>query len=326
MNNQKVLVTGGTGLLGSYLLRLLALRGYHNVSATFSSHASVIPEDLRHSVKWMQLNLPDREEADQVVREHEWVIHAAGLISYQKKDKYKLLRVNQEGTEQLVNAALDHGIKHFVYIGSIGALGKEKNHVVLDEQSPWIENEFSTSYGLSKYLGELECWRGAAEGLHVSVILPSVILGAGNWQRSSLQLVDRIINKAAYYPGGSTGFVDVRDVCRFILLLLEKNETGERWILNGQNMSYGDIYRQLADQLGVRRKYTKSPKWLARLILGASSIRKGSPDIPELFSQVYGSFRYDSSKSIRKGMHYEGIDKSLRDIGVAYRENSLLDF
>jgi nucleoside-diphosphate-sugar epimerase len=162
----------------------------------------------------------------------------------------------------------------------LAALGKEKNHVKLDESNVWLQNQFSTSYGLSKYLGELEVWRGAAEGLNVSVILPSVILGIGDWHRSSLQMVDRIANHSPWYPGGQTGFVDARDVANFTGLILEKGMIGDRWILNGANLSYKEIFGKIAGQLGLKKKFRLSPKWFSRMILFTSNIKSGTNICP----------------------------------------------
>lgn len=321
---ERILVTGGSGLLGSHMLRWLLAHGYKNITATYQGNESVIPLDLKDNIDWKKLRLPDLTEVENVMRDKDWVLHAAALVSYHKEDKFKLLDINQKGTEQIVNAALAHNISHLIYVGSIGALGKEKNHVMLDEKSGWLQNEFSTSYGLSKYLGELEVWRGAAEGLNVSVVLPSVILGTGDWTRSSLQLVERVANKAPLYPGGQTGFVDVRDVVEFIGLLLEKKHTGERWLLNAANISYKDLYHQIATGLGLQRKYSPAPQWAARTRLFISNVLSGRFSSPELINQVYGTFSYDSSKSQGlEGFRYRPMEETIREVTGEFRKRGV---
>lgn len=317
--NQKILITGGSGLLGSYLVRWFKLKGYSNITATYQSSTDAIPPDIREGVQWEKLMLPDKVAALDIMKGRDWVIHAAGHVSYRTKDKYKLLDVNQTGTEYIVNACLAAEVRHLIYIGSIGALGRETDHVTLQESTPWQQNEYSTTYGLSKYLGELEVWRGAAEGLNVSVILPSVILGTGNWSKSSLQIIEQIEKKSPWYPGGQTGYVDVRDIALFTSILLEKNIVGQRWILNGANMPYRVLYQKVALQLGLKRNYRLAPKWMAKLILQGSNMLKGGTIGFELLNQVYGTFIYDNAKSLTlDGFSYRNIDVTIREVTENY--------
>ncbi len=318
--NQKILVTGGSGLLGSYLIRWFKQKGYANITATYQSSSNAIPQDIREGVNWQKLKLPDKAASFEIIEGHDWVIHSAGLVSYHKKDKFRLLEINQTGTEHIVNACQVHNISHLVYVGSIGALGKESDHVTLNESSTWLQTMYSTAYGLSKYLGELEAWRGAGEGLNVSVILPSVILGTGDWQKSSLQLVDRIANKSPLYPSGQTGYVDVRDIVDFIGILLEKSLSGDRWILNGANMTYKELYQKIAFHLNLNRKFRLAPKWLAQSILMSGNLIRRKSIGMDMINQVYGTFTYDSSKSLTvDGFRYRDMEDTIREVADIFR-------
>ena len=317
--NQRILITGGSGLLGSYLVRWFKQKGYTHITSTYHHSIDSVPHDILEGVNWERLILPDKEATLDIVAGHDWVIHAAGYISYQASEKYNLIDVNQIGTEYIVNACIAHHVQHFIYVGSIGALGKENNHVTLNESSPWLQNEFSNNYGLSKYLGELEAWRGAAEGLNVSVVLPSVILGAGNWHKSSLQIMEQIAKKSPWYPGGQTGYVDVRDISTFIGMLLEKSMIGERWIMCATNMPYSELYQKTATHLGLNRKYREAPKWLAKLILQGRNLFKKGTIGTELLNHVYGTFTYDASKSMAiEGFSYRNVDESLKEMAENY--------
>jgi len=320
----KILVTGGTGLLGSYLLRHFRQLGYHDLTATFQGNTQLIPIDLKEGIEWKPLKLPDILDTSDIIKGKDWVIHAAGLISYHSGDKDKLLAVNQHGTKHIVNACLEHDVKHLVYISSIGALGKEKNFSTVNETAPWLDNEFSATYGLSKYLGELEAWRGSTEGLNVSTILPSVILGTGDWHRSSLQLIDRVATKPGWYPRGQTGYVDVRDICNFIQLLLEKNKTGERWILNAENIPYQKIYPMIGEALGLKKQFRPAPKLLAKMVLISSGILKGKPLGLEVLKSAYGTFFYDHGKSLQlEGFTYRRVMDSIQEVVEIYRSGQL---
>jgi nucleoside-diphosphate-sugar epimerase len=321
--NPAILITGGSGLLGSYIIRYLVQKGYSNITATYTSSAAAIPEDMKDAATWLPLSLPDQVACNEIIKDKTWVIHAAGFVSYNPADKYRLLDINQTGTAQIVNACLHQGVSHFMYVSSIGALGRETNHVTLNEESVWLENEWSTSYGLSKYLGELEAWRGAAEGLPVSVILPSVILGSGDWDRSSLKMIKRVVNSAGYYPTGQTGFVDVRDVAIFVHLLLSGGMTGERWLLNGSTMSYGDMYKSIGRHLGLKKSFRPAPKWVARAMLWGGLLAKGKNLGTEILNPAYGTFSFDASKSLSiEGFQYRTLEDSLKDVAAAYHADS----
>lgn len=318
--NQRILVTGGTGLLGAYLLRWLKQKGYSQITATYQNLNANIPEDLREGITWKRLALPDVIDAFEIVAGQDWVIHSAGYIAYDSKEKNKALEINREGTKQIVDACLDHQVKHLIYIGSIGALGKEKNFVTLNESTPWIQNEYTTNYGLSKYLAELEAWRGKSEGLNVSAVLPSVILGTGDWQRSSLQIFDRVVHKPGWYPTGQTGYVDVRDLAQFIVMLLEKNLHGERWLLSAENMPYGDLFRKIALELDLQKSFRPAPKWLAKILLHSANLFSKKQIGNEILNHTYGTFYYDSAKSLTvDGFSYRPISETLRDILEIYR-------
>jgi nucleoside-diphosphate-sugar epimerase len=234
-----------------------------------------------------------------------------------------LLEIHKTGTEHLVNACLHHRVSHFVYISSISTLGRESEQATLNENSAWVENEFSTGYGLSKYLGELESWRAAAEGLNVTAILPSVILGTGDWHRSSLQMFSRIASGPGYFPSGQTGFVDVRDVVSFIQLVLEKSNSGERWLINGANISYGNIYRLVADQMGLKKSFSPAPKWLANILLRSGNLLKSNSLGTEILRHTYGTYSYDNAKSLSvEGFQYRPIEVILQEIAAAYRNGA----
>lgn len=323
--SRSILVTGGSGVLGSFVIRQLLESGYTHITGTYQGNEKTIPEDLAEKITWKPLLLPDQMNVFETVAGHQWVVHCAGLVSYSKSDLSRLLEINQSGTAQIVDACLAHQVEHLIYISSIAALGREKDGMTLDENSWWTEGPFNTSYGLSKYLGELEVWRGAGEGLPVSVILPSVILGTGDWHRSSLQLIERIVSKPGIYPTGRTGFVDVLDVSYFITLLLEKQNTGERWLLSGSNQSYGEIFEKIGSRLVPGKKFRPAPRWAAKLYLIVSKIIGRSHLGLEVLKHSYGHFSFDNAKSISlAGYTYRPLEETIERICVERLEEGHL--
>lgn len=321
--NERILVTGGSGMLGAYILRKLLASGYTHITSTYYQHKDHIPVDLRDRIDWQPLAMPDIAATHDLVHGHDWVIHNAGLISYRKGDKEKLLDINQTGTQQIVNACLASSVSHLVYIGSIASLGKEKNGVTLDEKSPWLDNAFSTNYGLSKYLGELEVWRGNGEGLPVSVVLPSLIMGAGHEDSTGIHLVDQMITKPGYYPGGQTGFIAAADIAAFVVLLLQQHRTGERWLLSHVNLTFAELYKRISEKLKLKKKFRPAPKLLSGIYLHAASLLGKGHLGPELLNQSYSTFSYNGSKSLSvEGFAYTDIDEAIEEMVDAYQHYS----
>jgi nucleoside-diphosphate-sugar epimerase len=315
--NPEILVTGGSGILGTYVIRHLLERGYDRITATYRSGLDDVLPSLRGAVNWVPLDLPDKQAALEVMAGKQWVVHAAGLVSYLRRDKHRLLAINRQGTADLVDAALAHDVRHFVYVGSIAALGKDPDQPLLNEGTDWLENRLSTPYGRSKYLGELEAWRGAAEGMPVSVVLPAMILGTGRPDRSSMQLLEQVSRDAGWSPGGSSGFVDVRDVADFIIRLLLQERSGERWVLSAGQMRFDDLFTRLSRLMGKDATFRVAPEWLVSLVYSRLKGVGGAGISPQMVRQLYSHFRYDAAKSLGlDGFTYRPLESTLADLAL----------
>ena len=109
------------------------------------------------------------------------VYHCAAIVSFDPKDKDHLLKINIEGTANVVNACIDAGVKKLVHVSSVAALGRIRKGETVTEKMNWTEETSNSIYGKSKYLGELEVWRGIGEGLQAVIVNPTVIFGGDNW-------------------------------------------------------------------------------------------------------------------------------------------------
>jgi nucleoside-diphosphate-sugar epimerase len=315
--NPEILVTGGSGILGAYVIRHLRALGYDRITGTYRSRLDDVPPSLRDAVTWVPLELPDKQAALEVMAGKQWVVHAAGLVSYLRRDRYRLLAINRQGTADLVDAALAHNIRHFVYVGSIAALGKDPDQRLLNEGTDWMENALSTPYGRSKYLGELEAWRGAAEGMPVSVVLPAIILGTGRPDRSSMKLLEQVIRNSGWAPGGESGFVDVRDVADFIGRLLKQEKSGERWVLSAGQMRCDDLFTRLSRLMGKEATFRIAPQWLVALVYSGLKGLGGAAISPQMVRQLYSHFSYDTAKSLGlDGFTYRPLESTLADLAA----------
>lgn len=248
-----VFLTGGTGLLGQYLIPRLLEAGF-KVRA-LCRDTSKIPIEWAQSVEWVKGDLYDVPALGDYMEGCTYIVHGAGKVSYHASDKKELYKANVVGTENMVNVALDFPIRKFLFISSIASLGRNKDQRVINEQAQWQETDLNSYYAKTKYLAELEVWRGVAEGLPAVVVNPSVVLGAGDWEQSSTQIFKYVWQQKRYYPQGQMSYVDVRDVAEIVTRLLPTDILAERFILNAGEVKYFDLFTQMAQKFNKRAPY-----------------------------------------------------------------------
>jgi dihydroflavonol-4-reductase len=210
-------------------------------------------------------DLSDIQLLDKYLEGTDTVIHCAAMISFSPSQKEIMFRSNVEGTANIVNSALKNNIKRFCYISSIAALGRKKNSSDIDETSVWEESSNNTFYAKTKYLAELEVWRGIEEGLNAFILNPSIVLGPGNWETGSSRLFKYIYDEKPFYPKGEMNFIDVRDVSDIVFTLLNTHVKGERFIVNAGKMPYKHIFFLIADRLKKRRPVYQANRFLSEI-------------------------------------------------------------
>ncbi|MEO5908842.1 MAG: NAD-dependent epimerase/dehydratase family protein, partial [Ginsengibacter sp.] len=158
---KKVLVTGGSGLVGNELIKQLLNAG-ENVKAIYHS----TPLSISHpNLEILQCDILDVVCLNEIMKNVSHVYHSAALVSYDPKDKHKLLKINIEGVANVVNACIDSGVNKLVHVSSVAALGRTGEGERITEKMNWTEETNNSIYGKSKYFGEMEVWRGIGEGL-----------------------------------------------------------------------------------------------------------------------------------------------------------------
>ena len=248
-----ILVTGGTGLIGSSLLFYLTQNKEHKVRAIYRNadtlqrvkqlfnSLSNNGEAQFAAIDWVVADLNDIPALEKAFRDVTFVFHCAGLISFKPNDFDKLIEVNVQGTANIVNLCIDFGVKKLCYVSSVATLSATPNKLITEE-SDWNNEENNTDYAISKHGGEMEVWRGSQEGLKVVVVNPSVVLGSGFYDSGSGLLFKKIAEGLSYYPSGGTGFVAVTDVVRAMILLQFSEIENRRFILNTANLSYLSLF------------------------------------------------------------------------------------
>lgn len=325
MTKPSVFITGATGLLGSHLVRLLLLKGYTRITAIRRGQSSMalLGADAAR-IHWIEGDVLDIEALESGMRDAEWVFHCAGYISFDPRHVSTLHSVNKEGTENVVNAALRCGVKHLLHMSSVSVLSRLQRHDTIDESRAWQRTRYTSQYGLSKHLAEMEVQRGIAEGLKASIVIPSIILGAGVWQEGSATVFHRVGQGMPVYPGGNNGFVDVRDVCALALAIMEQ-DLQCRVIANGHMITYKKLFSEIARRIDAAPPRILfgplAAEVLWRLFVPVRWITGRQPVINKhtvRMSQCTVEYRNSASLAI-EGFRYTPLGKTLDDIATQYR-------
>ncbi|HLP96067.1 MAG TPA: SDR family NAD(P)-dependent oxidoreductase [Saprospiraceae bacterium] len=321
-----VLVTGATGFVGSYLLRLLLKKGWKVRALRRKNSQMALVADIADRVEWREADVTDMGALEDAFEGVTHVCHCAALVSFHPKDADKMMKINVEGTANIVNLCLDFGVKRLVHVSSIAALGRTPKRKHLDETSKWVESPHNSRYAISKFRAEMEVQRGVAEGLSAAMVNPSVVVGSKDWEEGMSGFFKKIDQGLKFCPSGGSGFVDVRDVVRFMVHLLESEYNGERYILNVDNLSHRDFFRMIADELGVKPPpVTVGPflaevawrvEWLKEKILGATPMVTRESARASVTHYTYGN---EKSLSVF-GFTYTPFPKTVHEVAQQYLE------
>jgi nucleoside-diphosphate-sugar epimerase len=267
-----VLVTGGTGFLGSYIIQNLIERG-HAVRAIRRSAKLPfwIPKNIFDTVEWVEGDVLDVVSLNDAMQDVDAVIHSAAIVSFVKGDRKKMYSINVDGTANVVNVALDNKVKRFVHVSSIAAIGRTAEQDIINEEKKWEENKNNTHYAISKHHAEMNVWRGFAEGLEGIIINPSTILGYGDWHSSSCTIFKNVYKGFDWFTKGVNGFVGVEDTAEAAVQLLFSDITEKRFIVNAENLVFQNLFNEIADGF-----HKKKPSKEATLFLGEVAWRMES--------------------------------------------------
>lgn len=311
-----IFVTGGTGLVGAHLLYELVLAGnkvkalkrktsdLQQVVKTFSRY-SAIPEQLFEQIEWVDGDMLDYFSLEKILEGVSEIYHCAAIVAFDPRERHRMINNNVEGTANLVNAALENEVRKICHVSSIAALGRLENGQMATEETNWVPSKRISGYSESKFFSEAEIWRGIQEGLDAVIVNPSIIFGPANWKTGSAKMFKTIWNGLKFYTKGVTGFVDVKDVVRAMILLMKeenfKNTKNQRYLLNSENLSYQEVFGQIADALEKPRPKYFATNFLLLLVGRAAAIGSAITRKPTLISRDSVSnsntiFRFDGSK------------------------------
>lgn len=172
-------------------------------------------------------------------------------------DYQKMRRVNIEGTTNIVNLCISHRVKKLCYVSSVAAIENRAEGEVTSESDHWTNTGGKSGYAITKYGAEMEVWRASQEEIPVVIVNPGVILGSGPWHKGSGTLFRRVDEGLPFYTTGVTGFVDVQDVVRIMISLMEGSIQNERFVVVSENLTYRDVLYKIAESLKKENRASK---------------------------------------------------------------------
>ncbi len=275
-----ILVTGGTGLVGAHLIFDLVRSGRkvralkrENSKMDIIQRVFLKETSLLETIEWVEGDVTDLYSILEALEGVTEVYHTAAIISFYPGDFPEMMRVNAQGTANMINLSLEKGIKKFCHVSSVAALGRVEDGKIISEEAVWKTSKSNSNYAISKYSAEREVWRGVEEGLSVVIVNPSIILGPGDWNTGSSKLFKQVLNGLRFYTEGITGFVDVRDVSACCISLMEREVFGKRFILNADNIAYRELLGFMATGFQKRAPGFLAKVWMAELVWRLEAIR-----------------------------------------------------
>ena len=336
-----ILITGGTGLLGSHLLyellrepgkgkrrqeKVVALKrpssDLEEVRRVFRSYSDEA-DALFARIEWIDANLMNLVEVEQALAGMDQVYHCAAMVSFQPQDRQQMIEFNTQITANMVSACLSQGVNKLLHVSSTSAIGRPPEGTPANESMIWARSKTSTGYAESKFRSEMEVWRGIEEGLQAVIVNPSIILGAGFWERGSSSMFSRIAGGLKYAAPGVTGYVGVQDVVLAMTRLMNSGISGERYILSEGDYSYRQIFEMIVRSLGLQKELKRvTPPLMRNLVrldaLGGVLTGKRRITLEHMraaFSEVHFS-----NEKIREalGISFTPLDQVIEQVARSY--------
>lgn len=325
-----ILVTGGTGLLGSHLLLDLIksgekVRAIKRPSSNIKlvrkifSYYTDNPDELMNRIEWVNADLMDFGAIEEALSRINEIYHCGAVVSFYPKDHKEMLKVNIEGTTNLVNQAIHSKIEKFCYVSSVATLGRADNNGLTDENTYWKSSRKNSVYAISKYGAEREVWRAMEEGLNAVIVNPSLILGPGFWEDNS-GLFRLVWQGLKYFTKGVNGYVDVRDVSRTMIRLMSNHIFRERFIISAENLSYEQLFSLMAKHLGKNAPSVNVPPLMTKVAWRVEWVRSfltgSKPEVTREMAITTAQVYTYTNEKIKKTLNFEfiPIEESIKNV------------
>ncbi|MBZ9728132.1 NAD-dependent epimerase/dehydratase family protein [Salegentibacter sp. JZCK2] len=270
-----ILVTGGTGLVGSHLLLNLLkagkkVRALHRKNSDLAAVEHVFnyytsteeAATLFQQIEWFEADITNVPQLNKAFENIKYVYHCAALVSFNPADDKKLRKINIEGTANIVNLCIAFKVEKLCYVSSVAALGKSLENKEITERAIWNPEEDHSDYAISKYGAEIEAWRGTQEGVPTVIVKPGVIIGPGFWEEGTGQIFSKVDKGISYHFPKISGFVGVHDVVSVMQKLMQTEIKNEAYILVSENLSFKSVFERIATELEKPKPKKALKKWM----------------------------------------------------------------
>lgn len=326
-----LLVTGANGLLGSRLVFDLVSKGKKvRALKRKTSDLSILHHyfkdqmDLFQTIEWADGDVLDIFSLEDALKDVEQVYHCAAKVSFSPEGYDSMTQTNVKGTANLVNLCLDASVRKLCHVSSVAAIGRALDGEQITEETVWKTSSLNSNYAISKYGAEQEVWRGVAEGLDAVIVNPTIILGWGNWMDGSSSMIRKVHEGLHFYTRGLNGFVDVSDVSKAMINLMDSPHKNQRFILNAENLSYLDFFTMAAGFLNKKAPSHLAGPFLSELAWRAEKIKKiftgKIPLITQETARTANNRYFYSQDKIREllGFQFIPVKKSLEMLCAGY--------
>ena len=315
---KNIFVTGASGLVGSHLIKAL-LKQEKKVKALYRNNIPTF--DGAESVQWIKGNILDIISLEEAMYNVQQVYHCAAMVSFNPKERKEMNKTNIEGTANVVNECLNAGVEKLLHVSSVSALGRIRQNEIISEKMKWTPETSNSEYGKSKFLAEMEVWRGVGEGLNAVIVNPTIILGAADWNNSSTAIFKNVYKEFPWYSEGTTGFVDVEDLISAMTMLMESNVSKERFILSGANTTYHELFDLIAKAFAKKPPHKKVTPFIAAVVWRLEKIKaaltgKNPLVTKETARTAQAKVQFDNTKLLKylPAFSYSPLEKSVERI------------
>jgi dihydroflavonol-4-reductase len=312
-----IIVTGANGLLGSFIVKKLIAEGISVIGLKRPTSDTSLLNQVTDKISWRDADINDAISLNESLKDATVVIHAAALVSFDPREEVALYKTNVEGTKNVVDACLANGIKKLIHISSVAALSRQRGISLIDENNMWVDSPLNSAYAKSKYLAELEVYRGIEEGLPASIVSPAIILAPSDWKKSSSQIFNYIWKEKKFYSAGQCNYVDVEDVADIVFKLYLQDFIGERFIACAGSVSFKELFDEIALRFkkkspsirvsaGLLSVFALLEEWRCRLMHSKPLITR------ETVKASKEIFAYSNQKSVQKlNIGYKSLKETL---------------
>ncbi|OQX78251.1 MAG: hypothetical protein B6D64_07135 [Bacteroidetes bacterium 4484_276] len=331
-----ILVTGGTGFIGAHLLFKLVSMGVPvramkrersslKITEKVFGFYSKEYENLLSKIEWIDADFNNHGSLMKMLKDINKVYHCAGFVSFKPEDKSRIYESNLYGTKKLLDAVMASDIDKFCHLSSSSATDKNFMRAYVTEEMIWRPKHKCSDYARTKFLAELAVFEAMAHGLRGIIVNPTNILGPYSQGGTSL-LFQAVMHGLMFYPEGINGFVDVGDVTTAMILLMDSNISGERFIINAENLAYKDVFKWIAAALKV-----ESPKYLFNALESKlawegiklySKFSGKSPPLTKDNLTILSCHYYYSNEKIKEAlqMRFTPVQKSIKTVARLFLE------